>query len=355
MTDPKYNFRYIFDKNTGFYYRSGILNEFGQDTGKDPFMASFPHLIDIGIMGHCTHGMSGLCERTGVQCYQSGAKIAEPNMSVSEFESIMQQCTGKTQQVALGGRGDPNQHEEFEQILKLCKQYDIVPNYTTSGLGLTEEQVKLTKEYCGAVAVSWYRTEYSISAIKAFLERNCKTNIHYVLSDSTINEAIDILENSFYIDGINALIFLTHKPIGQGSRKECLDTNDPRVQYFCSLLNRKHQFKIGFDSCSVPMLINYGAKIDPTVIDTCEGGRFSCYISNRMIMSPCSFDRDEKYGINLKKYTIQEAWNSAWFKVFRHTLENACPACPDRELCMGGCPLTSIALCDRKYKQCFIN
>ena len=67
------------------------------------------------------------------------------------------------------------------------------------------------------------------------------------------------------------------------------------------------------------------------------------------------FDRDEKYGINLKKFTIQEAWNSAWFKVFRHTLENACPACPDRALCMGGCPLTSIALCDRKYKQCFIN
>jgi len=36
--------------------RSGILDKDGRDTGIDPFMASFPHLLDVGIMGHCAHG-----------------------------------------------------------------------------------------------------------------------------------------------------------------------------------------------------------------------------------------------------------------------------------------------------------
>lgn len=64
--DKKYHYKYFFDTETGFYMRTGILDEDGGDTGVDPFMASFPHLIDIGIMGHCIHGESGLCRAAGV-------------------------------------------------------------------------------------------------------------------------------------------------------------------------------------------------------------------------------------------------------------------------------------------------
>ena len=59
--DLKYNFKYFFDSTSGAYVRTGILDKNGNDTGVDPFMASFPHLIDVGIMGHCKHGKSGLC------------------------------------------------------------------------------------------------------------------------------------------------------------------------------------------------------------------------------------------------------------------------------------------------------
>ena len=45
----------FFDEITGQYVRTGII-ENGKDTGRDPFMASFPELLDIGIMGHCAHG-----------------------------------------------------------------------------------------------------------------------------------------------------------------------------------------------------------------------------------------------------------------------------------------------------------
>ncbi len=44
-----------FNEATGEYLRTGIL-ENGKDTGIDPFMAEFPELLDVGIMGHCIHG-----------------------------------------------------------------------------------------------------------------------------------------------------------------------------------------------------------------------------------------------------------------------------------------------------------
>ena len=77
----------MFNPNTGFYMRSGVI-ENGVDTGVDPFMASFPELLDIGIMGHCIHGASGLCVKSGVQCYQNGLEIKNPNMSFENFKRI---------------------------------------------------------------------------------------------------------------------------------------------------------------------------------------------------------------------------------------------------------------------------
>lgn len=59
--------------------------------GVDPFMASYPHLIDVGIMGHCIHGKTGLCAKAGIGCYQSSMPVEHPNMSVEDFKWIAEQ------------------------------------------------------------------------------------------------------------------------------------------------------------------------------------------------------------------------------------------------------------------------
>ena len=181
IVDEKYHFVSAFDTDTGAYIRTGIIDENGDDTGKDPFMASYPHLIDVGIMGHCIHGKTGLCAKAGVGCYQSGMLIEQPNMSVENFRLIAEQSKGRCNQFALGGRGDPDQHEHFEEILKIARQNNLVPNFTTSGYGMTPKIAAICKKYCGAVAVSWYRNEYTTKAIEMLLAAGVKTNIHYVL------------------------------------------------------------------------------------------------------------------------------------------------------------------------------
>jgi len=345
-----------FNEKTGEYLRTGIIKD-GRDTGIDPFMSSFPELIDVGIMGHCAHGKSGLCVKAGIECYQNGLTSDLPNMTLEDFRKIAHQCKGRTFQFALGGCGDPDQHENFEKILQICVDNNIVPNFTTSGLGLTKEKVAICREYCGAVAVSWYRSEYTNNAIKMLIDGGVKTNIHYVLSENTIEEAVERLKNGIgengFPEGINAVIFLLHKPVGQGRREVMISKENELFLELCKIVdNNKLPYKIGFDSCTVPALLKL-KNIKFEYLDTCEAARWSAYISADMKMMPCSFSHTmDEFSVSLNEHSIEEAWNSAQFDSFRNRFKISCPGCEKRDICLGGCPiLPEIVLCEEKKNE----
>ncbi len=341
-----------FDPDTGRYVRSGIIRD-GKDTGKDVFMASFPELLDVGVMGHCTHGISGLCMKAGVECYQDGLHSDSPNMSLEDFRSIAEQCQGQTYQFALGGCGDPDEHEHFQELLEICAAHDIVPNFTTSGLGMTPETARICREYCGAVAVSWYRSPYTLDAVRMLLEAGVKTNIHFVVNRDTVDEAYQRLKEKSFPEGINAVVFLLHKPVGLGTAEKMITVDNARFQEFIHYVCTEDPYcKVGFDSCTVPALIHCPGTVDLDSLDTCEGARWSAYITPDMKMLPCSFDNQEqRWAVDLRTHTIREAWESPTFEDFRNRLRNACPDCEKRDLCMGGCPVRpEIVLCrDRGF------
>ncbi|MBQ6968612.1 MAG: radical SAM protein [Lachnospiraceae bacterium] len=331
-----------FNPENGKYFRSGIIKD-GRDTGVDPFMAPFPELLDVGIMGHCIHGRVGLCSKAGVQCYQDGLHSVAKNMTVDDFDSLASQCSGKVFQFALGGCGDPDQHEHFIEILKICRRYRIVPSFTTSGLGITPEIARVCKEYCGAVAISWYRSDYTLKAVRTLMEAEVKTNIHYVLSRSSVDEALDRFGNDSFPDGINAVVILLHKPIGLGTKDEILPISDLRFKKLLNtVITGRFRYKIGFDSCTVPALLNRDYPIDTDSLDTCEGARWSAYITPDMKMLPCSFDNQAcKWAVDLRRYSIKQGWESQQFEAFRKHFREACPDCENRRLCLGGCPICS--------------
>lgn len=339
----------MFDENTGHYLRSGIIAD-GKDTGIDPFMSSFPELLDVGIMGHCKHGKTGLCIKAGIECYQDGLHADNSNMSLEDFRRIAEECKGKTFQFALGGCGDPDQHENFREILEICKAYKITANFTSSGFGMNPSIAELCKVYCGAVAISWYRSPYTINAINMLVGAGVKINIHYVLNKETISEAIALLDQNGFPKGINAIVFLLHKPVGLGSYEKMIDASNRDFTDFLRRIDEKrYPYKIGFDSCTVPSLISYCKNIAIDSLDTCEGARWSAYISADMKMLPCSFDnQDKRWAVDLKNHSIQDAWNSDVFNDFRKSFREACPDCVHRTVCMGGCPIRpEIVLCER--------
>lgn len=348
--DPNYRYRVAFNPNTGVYVRTAVLDENLQQTEVEPFRGSYPHLLDVGIMGHCLHGISGKCAQSGVQCYQSGDSKHEPHMLFEDYKRLIDQSRGKTFQIALGGRGDPDQHPDFLKMIRYARENDIVPNFTTSGYGLDFSLLTEVKKYCGAVAVSHYRSHYTTRAIQALLAHGIKTNIHFVLGNNSLDEAIDWMENKKVPKGINRVIFLLHKPVGRGQAGNVLKFDDPKVKHFYHLFNEEENcLMAGFDTCTAPALIHFAPRIAKTSYDTCEGGRFSAYVTPDFKLLPCSFDGSQKYAVDLKQHTVEDAFNSEAFDAFRSHFKGNfnCHGCEHEDLCMGGCPLMDeIVLCD---------
>ena len=178
-----------------------------------------------------------------------------------------------------------------------------------------------------------------------------KTNIHYVLSKHTITEAMDRLKNKGFPQEINAVIFLLHKPVGLGTKKQMIQLQHTEYNRFVKYIGTDSlHYKIGFDSCTIPALINNPGNINLDSLDTCEGARWSAYITADLKMLPCSFDNQEqRWAVDLRQHTIKEAWDSQTFEQFRNHFRKACPHCDKRKDCMGGCPIRpEIVLCKSK-------
>lgn len=343
--DEKYCFVELFNESSGMLVRSDILEQ-GQETGQVPKMRSFPELIDIGIMGSCIAGKAGICRSAGIDCYQCGPLSSNTDMNLLEYEHIIKQCGGRVFQVALGGAGDPNKHKQFEDILCLTRKAGIVPNYTTSGYQLTEEEAQLTKTYCGAVAVSYYSrldecenetNPDTITAIRKFVCAGCTTNIHYVLSRNNIKEALYRVKNNLFPNGINAVVFLFYKPVGLARKDYVLDfKNQDYIELLYEISQACCGWKYGFDTCQSPAICQYAKWVAPEAIEFCEAARFSMYIDSRCIAYPCSFGCEHvEFSVDLRKHTIQEAWDSEQFAAFRNEQGALCAVDRCRSCALG--------------------
>ena len=339
--DSKFLFWEMFNEQNGTLIRSNVIG-----TTEDPYMRSFPELIDVGIMGYCKAGKMGYCKAAGVDCYQKGSVSIKGNMELDDYKRIVDEAKGKTFQIALGGAGDPNKHGDFEEILKYTRINNIIPNMTTSGIDISLKEISLISEYCGAVAVSYYSklvdgketNEMTLKVIEQ-LKSHIQTNIHYVVSNESIDEAIFRLENDVWPEGINAVVFLLYKPVGFGVDKKVIK-NDKRIMAFMNAaLRKKHFYKIGFDTCFTPILLDNQDVFEIRSIDSCEAGRFSMYIDSELNAYPCSFDNQKgEYKVSLINRSIQDAWNSCTFDTFRNR-NMACKKCSVYRICNGGCGL----------------
>jgi len=354
--DKKHSFVELFNEKNGFLIRSNKIVD-GIESNMQADRRSFPELIDIGIMGHCHAVKSGMCKSAGVDCYQDSLSRNRPNMSVEDYKRLLYQCKGKTFQVALGGAGDPNKHESFQEILQYTRRLGIVPNLTTSGYNLSNDEVGLMKNYCGASAVSFYsRLDKSmnetnlttISAINSLVDAGCKVNVHYVLSEDTLEEALIRIQYGLFPKGINAVVFLLYKAVGTGKQEKVLSGNDGRyIEFLKHIHLAKTDFKIGFDTCQSPGLFCHNQELSIETIDACEAARFSMYIDSDLVAFPCSFGCNQTdYCVDLKQSSIEEAWNSDQFEQFRFRQDTMCGTC-DIEGCVGCALDIDLNVCGR--------
>jgi len=336
---PDEHYFTLFNPITGFFVRA---EESGYD---EPFWSAHgPEMLDISI--------TNWCSRECDTCYRMSGRMGK-HMALPDYENVIRQAAqlGVTQ-VALGG-GNPNEHPDFAEILRLThRNYGIVPNYTTNGRGLSPSVLSASTEHCGAVAVSAY-APYSFVANTIKLLRNygIRTNIHFVLDAQSVKTALAWLQDPpDFMQQVNAIIFLNYKPLGRGVKDERLLGHSNLYRDLIKLATAStHFFKVGFDSCMVSGLVT-AAKVNPVWYDACEAARFSMFVSEKLQMFPCSFMETISTGVPLNDSNMLDAWqNAKSFQAIRSSLRDpGCSGCDMQTICRGGCPiLPAINLCDR--------
>lgn len=265
-------------------------------------------------------------------------------MALSDYKSVIDQAADMgTFQVALGG-GNPNQHPDFVEMIEYTRSKGVVPNYTTNGRGLTEEIIVATAKTCGAVAVSVYEPFVEAAeAIRKLTDAGIKTNVHFILDAFSVDTAIEWLNDPpEFLSPINALIFLNYKPSGRRVFEERLLRHSDRLDEFFALATAPREgIKVGFDACCVSGLF---ARSDANhaLVDACDAGRFSVYVSEDMRVYPCSFQAALAEGDRLGDgRSLHDIWmNSPNIGSFRdYFASQTCGGCPHRKSCMNGCPI----------------
>ena len=321
-------YNYAFDKRNGEFMR------WGKTISEDPMWSPLgPEIADIEIStGDC----SGGCQF----CYKSNNRGRGVHMSVFEYRSLMKKMNPTLTQVALGIT-DADKHPDFIEILKLTREYGFVPNYTTSGHGLTLGIMKATRDLCGGVSVSVYEHNWDLAlkTVLSFLKLGVKqVNIHLMYSKETYahcKNLIDYISNSRDFGGLNAVVLLALKQKGRGDGYHALSE-----AAFENLVDtaRHNEIPLGFDSCSAPRYYAYAKKngLEDTLVyaESCESSLFSIYINALGFAYPCSFTEGNVGGTNLHYCeSVMTAWESLTFKTFRERLldgvdDDGCRHCP---------------------------
>ena len=173
------------------------------------------------------------------------------------------------------------------------------------------------------------------------VKSGCTTNIHYVVSKDTINEAITRLEMDLFPKRVNAVVFILYKPVGNGIIEKVLKNTDSQIERFLFFATKvKHPYRVGFDTCFTPALLRWGDTVPTVSIDACEAATFSMYIDSQMNCYPCSFGIwDKNISESMNSKTLREIWRGDKFVAFREQRKVKCSSCRQMKICQGGCRL----------------
>lgn len=302
------NYNYAFNKQTGFFAR------FGKNQQEDPEYALAPEILDLEIASEYCQGNCSFCYK----CNSSDSKVE--NMSFEVFKNIFHKVKEPFLTQIAFGITDINGNPNFFKMMEYCRENGVIPNYTTHGIDLTEQNVADTKRLCGAVAVSIVDKNKSYNAIKSFTDAGMtQVNIHYTLSAESYSNAfkiIDEIATDSRLSKLNAIVFLRYKHKNNSSKF----TSELSVEQYKRLVKYAidKRVNIGMDSCSAPMYLKSIESEDnynelSKYVESCESTKFSSYINVKGEFYPCSFTEgmgDWNIGLDVRNCNnfIDDIW-----------------------------------------------
>ncbi len=294
VNSPDYH--YIFRKADGLFLRWGKTEE-----GDPQWSPLGPELVDVELSKNgcpkswvekTANGDVGL--RSCPYCYKSNTTAEPVNMTLATFKTIIRKIGPQLCQIALGLTGVQT-NPDLIPIMQHCRNVGVVPNYTLSGVDLTDEIAEATGRLAGAVAVS-YHGDWGLcrNTIERMSRAGVKqVNIHAVTTDKeTLTELIHQIKMAQERPDfkLNALVFLSLKPKGRAAKMHNISEQDlVEVVNTARVLN----VGVGFDSCSAHRALAIYGKSQEQYIEPCEAACMSFYVDVYGNGYPCSFAEGE--------------------------------------------------------------
>jgi MoaA/NifB/PqqE/SkfB family radical SAM enzyme len=336
-----YDYNYIFLKKSMFGCNAGFFQRWGNKIEDNPnFSPIGPEILDIEI------SVNG-CQNACSFCYKNNKNIPATNMSLDTFKSIIDKFPRTLTQVAFGITGVQT-NPDFIPMMEYCRSIGVVPNFTLSGIDLTDELADKLAKVSGALACSAYQTDKNVcyDTVKKFTDRGMsQVNIHLMVSQETLEFAKEVINDRVTdprLSKLHAIVFLGVKPKGRAKGHFHTLTQEQYEDLIRYTMDKN--FNFGFDSCSAPKFEASvkNINLDPQIIDKmiessepCESSLFSSYINTHGEYWHCSFAEEQEgqefVDVIQAKDFIADVWYSEPVKRFRQksiqSMHNGCRQC----------------------------
>ena len=291
-----------------------------------------PELLDISITKKCNFKCP--------YCYQSAGEGM--HMTMEDFEWLLDfMGEDKPFQVALGG-GEVICNPWFKEMLKKWYENGVVPNYTTNGYTLLDEDaVKATIKYCGGVALTYHWHDLSLfkQALEVLTKLPIQRNIHLIVGKPHVNKLESVIEE--LKDKVDAIVLLEFHDIGRGNQfKDWKLSREDKDHIKKLLLKYGKQGKLAVGASLIPLAIETVVEdgADKTFVEQFYYNPESLltgYVNEQLQLAPSSFWTGEK--IDLKQFkSFREAYNSPLMKELRKKQYELRKICDYAYICNGG-------------------
>lgn len=258
-------------------------------------------------------------------CYKNNTNQEATNMTLDTFKLIINKIPKTLTQVAFGITGIQT-NPDFIPMMEYCREIGIVPNFTLSGVDLTDEIAERVSKISGALAVSAYKSDKNVcyNTVHKFTSLGMKqVNIHLMVSQETLDFVYEVLDdrmNDPRLKDMHAIVFLGVKPKGRATKGWNSLTKDQYKNLVKYCLDKG--FNFGFDSCSAPKFeaaikdMDIPKKLADRFIEaseSCESSMFSAYINVGGEYWHCSFTEHEPNQSYVDVLAVNDFIGEVWY------------------------------------------
>ncbi len=322
-------------------------------TAFEPKALSAPTEVHLVLSRKCSAG----CRSCYVDATPSG-----PALSLAQAKiAIDRLAVLGVFHVALGG-GEALDDEMVFEVAAHARQKGVLPNLTTSGLGMTPALAEKCKVF-GQINVSvdgvkdTYRQHRGFDgfkkaerALKLLREVKREVGINCVVSKSTFDHLGDVVAFAKKVK-LNEVELLRFKPAGRGietfDEEDLTEEQARRIFPLAQWLTVRHRLRVKLDCSFAPMVFwhrpsKWVAQFFGVM--GCEGGNVLASIMPDGQWKGCSFggpNEGSVFNANASEQAIESGFTA--FRDYVSKAPEPCRSCEYLTLCKGGCRVVAQA------------